>query len=114
MSTIRETVRTTLDEEGFASYADHTAAWATIKALEEREGYIVTRLLNRLADLNISEPGAEQFLVDVGLAEPTPEPEPEPVMSVEERLDYLVGVTTTLTDMITRLVNAASRNGITV
>ena len=122
MSSIRETVRTTLSEEGFATYADHTAAWAAIKALEEREGYIVTRLLNRLADLNISEPAAEQFLVDVGLAEPEPEPETtdahikafEEGLSTEARLTQLAGVVDNLTDMVTRLVNAASRNGITV
>jgi hypothetical protein len=116
MSTIRETVQDTLSYEGFASYADHTAAWATIKALEEREAAIVTKIRQFAAARTWRDDLVEDFLEGVGLAEPTPEPTPEPehVMSVEERLDHLVGVTTTLTDMITRLVNAASRNGITV
>ena len=35
-------------------------------------------------------------------------------MTVEQRLNDLVGVVDRLTDMVTRLVNAATRNGITV
>ena len=124
MSSIRETVRTTLSEEGFATYADHTAAWAAIKALEEREQVIVALVRQFAADRHWRDDLVEDFLEGVGLAESTAEPEPETTdahikafeeeLSTEARLTQLAGVVDNLTDMVTRLVNAASRNGITV
>jgi len=113
MSSIRETVRTTLDEEGFNSYLGHPAVDVAIVNLENREDTIIAKVREHRL---LTGGEAEDLLVDVGLLERAPEPEPTPEteMTVEERLDHLVGVTTTLTDMITRLVNAATRNGITV
>ena len=124
MSTIRETVRDTLAYEGFASYADHTAAWATIKALEERERTIIATIIERLS---LTEEQADQLLAHLELiGEPVTEPEPEPEttdahikafeegLSTETRLTQLAGVVDNLTDMVTRLVNAATRNGIAV
>lgn len=112
MSTIRNTVESTLTEQGQGSYLSY--AEPVVAALEAREEAIVTAVRQVATSKGLSESDTDVVLEQVGLVEPTPEPEPVAVNGGDSTLSEVLSAVQALAADIDALKRAASRHGVTV
>ena len=77
MSLVRKVVTEALAESRLSAYTHQTEP--IIAKLEAAEAELVGKIRRTASGLGASDRQVEEFLVSVGLVEPTPEPTPEPV-----------------------------------
>jgi len=111
--TIRDTIQGELEAQGLGHYLTH--ATPVVGQLVAREQGISERLLMAAEDMGMDVEQVKDALRDAGL-EVTPDPEPEPEfddLSEDEETaeSKLVGLVSSLSSQVERLVEFARRNG---
>lgn len=112
MSTIRNTVESTLTEQGQGSYLSY--AEPVVAALEAREEAIVTAVRQVATSKGLGDSEVDVVLEQVGLVEPTPEPEPVNALSDNGSEGEVLSLLRTIQAEVEALKTAARRHGVTV